>query len=144
MSLSQEMLIIILEQCQHTEDGFENWNLPQEEETWSCWFCTMMGLISGTPKRLAFTPRYIRQFSAEKCSRYTIFWIITYGLNTLLDSDMGADSDLDPKSDGYIVQCRTCSHCTDSDSDSDPYSLFPISSQDRNRSPAKCLSHKPL
>ena len=29
---------------------------------------------------------------------------------------------MDSKPDGYIVQCRTCSHCTDSESD--PYFLF--------------------
>ena len=32
------------------------------------------------------------------------------------------DSDLDSTPDGYIVLCRTWSHCTDSDWD--PYSLF--------------------
>ena len=37
-------------------------------------------------------------------------------------TDSGADSDSDSKLDGYIVLCRTRSHCTDSDSD--PYSLF--------------------
>ena len=40
----------------------------------------------------------------------------SYGLVTLPDSNS------DSKLDGYIVLCRTCSHCTDSDSD--PYSLF--------------------
>ena len=33
----------------------------------------------------------------------------------------GTDSNSDSKPDGYIVLCRICSHCTDSD----PYSLFP-------------------
>ena len=34
----------------------------------------------------------------------------------------GTDWHSDPTLDGYIVLCRTCSHCTDSDSD--PFSLF--------------------
>ena len=42
-------------------------------------------------------------------------------LNTLPETgwatDSGTDSGLDLKPDGYIVLCRTCSHCTDSDSD---------------------------
>ena len=48
-----------------------------------------------------------------------------YGSFTLRSTDsgtMGTDSDSDFKPDDYIVLCRTCSHCTDSDSD--PYSLF--------------------
>ena len=31
------------------------------------------------------------------------------------------DTDLDSKPDGYIVLCRTCSHCTDSDSNPTSY-----------------------
>ena len=38
------------------------------------------------------------------------------GLNTLLDSNMGTDLGSDSKPDGCIALCRTCSHCTDSDS----------------------------
>ena len=45
-----------------------------------------------------------------------------YGSFTLLEMDSGTDSDSDSKSDGYIALCRTCSHCTDLDSD--PYSLL--------------------
>ena len=44
-----------------------------------------------------------------------------HGLFTLPDTDSGSDSDLDSKSDGYIVICRIWSHCTDLYSD--PYSL---------------------
>ena len=44
------------------------------------------------------------------------------GSFTLTETDSDTDSDLDSKPNGYIVLCRTCSHCTDSDSD--PYSLF--------------------
>ena len=53
------------------------------------------------------------------------------GLFTLTETDSGTDSDLDSKPSGYIVLCRTCSHCTDSDLD--PYSLF---LQDWNLSPS--------
>ena len=44
------------------------------------------------------------------------------GSFTLNETDSGTDPDSDSKPDGYIVLCRTCSHCTDSDMD--PYSLF--------------------
>ena len=37
-------------------------------------------------------------------------------------NDTGTDWDSDSKPDSYIVQCRICSHCTDSGSD--PCSLF--------------------
>ena len=37
----------------------------------------------------------------------------SYGLIRLPDSDTGTDSDSDSKPDGYIVLCRTYSHCTD-------------------------------
>ena len=38
-----------------------------------------------------------------------------YGLFTLPETDSGTDSD--SESNGYIVLCRTCSHCTDLYSD---------------------------
>ena len=44
--------------------------------------------------------------------------IARHGSFTLPETDSGTDSD----SDCYIVLCRTCSHCTDSDLD--PYFLF--------------------
>ena len=50
----------------------------------------------------------------------------SYGLSTLPEKDSGTNADSDSKPDGYIVLCRTCSHCTDLDSD--PYlDLNPIS-----------------
>ena len=39
------------------------------------------------------------------------------GLFTLVEMDLGTDSDLDSKPNGYIVLCRICLHFTDSDSD---------------------------
>ena len=45
-----------------------------------------------------------------------------YGSFTLPQTDSVMDSDSDSKPNGYIVLRRTCSHCTDSDSD--PYYLF--------------------
>ena len=44
------------------------------------------------------------------------------GSLTLQETDSGTDPYSDSKLDGYIVLCRTCSHCTDSDFDA--YSLF--------------------
>ena len=48
------------------------------------------------------------------------------GLFTFQVTDSGTDSDSDSKPDNYIVLCRTCSHCTDSDPylDLDPKSLL--------------------
>ena len=46
----------------------------------------------------------------------------TLCLKHIAELDTGMDSGQDSKPDGYIVICRTCSHCTHSDSD--PYSLF--------------------
>ena len=46
------------------------------------------------------------------------FHIIINGLFTLPDTDSGTDSDSDSKPDGYMVRCKICSHCTDSNSDS--------------------------
>ena len=48
---------------------------------------------------------------------------LRYGSFTLLEMDSDTDSDSDYKPNGYTALCRTCSHCTDSDSD--PYSLLP-------------------
>ena len=53
------------------------------------------------------------------------------GLFSLPNTDSGTSSDSDYKPHGYIVLCRTCSHCTDSDSDSNLDSdlqllLYPI------------------
>ena len=39
-----------------------------------------------------------------------------------METDSGKDLDSDSKHNGYIVLCRSCSHCTDSDSD--PNFLF--------------------
>ena len=47
----------------------------------------------------------------------------TFGSGENPGSTTGTDSDSDSKPDGYIVLCRTCSQCTDSDLD--PNSLFP-------------------
>ena len=57
----------------------------------------------------------------EKSGNFVIpeKWEPCYGLFTLPDTDSGTDSDSDSEHDGYIVLCRTCSHCMDSDSD--PY-----------------------
>ena len=44
-----------------------------------------------------------------------------YGSFTLTETDSDTESDSDSKLDGYIVLCRTCSHCTDSDADNTPY-----------------------
>ena len=51
-----------------------------------------------------------------KCSK------MCRGSFALTDTDSGTDSDSDSKPNGYIVLCRTCSGCIDSDSDR--YSLF--------------------
>ena len=48
--------------------------------------------------------------------------IVTNGSFTLPETDSGMDSDSDSKPNGYIVLCKTCSHCTDSDLG--PYSPF--------------------
>ena len=45
---------------------------------------------------------------------------VAFGLITLPDSATGTDSDSDSESDGYIVLCRTCSHCTDYNLDPSP------------------------
>ena len=65
----------------------------------------------------------------KECSHVTIFSLIfkslisvRYGLFPLLDSDSDSESHSDSKPYGYIVLCKTCFHCTDSDSD--PYFLF--------------------
>ena len=42
----------------------------------------------------------------------------------LVQMDSGKTSDLDSKPDVYIVLCRTCLHCTDSDSDPCSLSLY--------------------
>ena len=52
---------------------------------------------------------------------FTSFLSVTYGLFTLPETDSGTDLDSGSKPHCYIVQCRTCSHCTDSDLDSAPY-----------------------
>ena len=57
---------------------------------------------------------------------------VSYGSFTLTETDSGTDSDLDSKPDGYIVLCRTCSHCTDSDSDL--YFYFCIGQESRSKS----------
>ena len=44
--------------------------------------------------------------------------------SSLLDSDSDLESDLDSKPYDYIVLCRTCFHCTDSDSDLGPFSKW--------------------
>ena len=56
--------------------------------------------------------------------RFVHFFLNTesYILFTLTETDSDTDSDSHSKPNGHIVLCRTCSHCTDSDSD--PYSLF--------------------
>ena len=46
------------------------------------------------------------------------FHIIINSLFTLPDTDSDTDSDSDSKPDGYMVRCKICSHCTDSNSDS--------------------------
>ena len=44
-------------------------------------------------------------------------------LFTLTETDSGTDSDSDSKPNGYIVLCRTCSDCTDSDSLLSPFTM---------------------
>ena len=65
---------------------------------------------------------------------------------TVTDSDLDTDLDLESKPNAYIVLCRTCSHCTDLNSDT--YSLFlyrtgiPSPNPYQYPSPAMQLSHK--
>ena len=47
------------------------------------------------------------------------YFIPDYGLFILPDTGFGTDSNLDSKPDDYIVLCRICSHCINSDLD--PY-----------------------
>ena len=56
------------------------------------------------------------------------------GLFTLPNTNSDTNSDSDSKSNGYIVLCRTGSHCMDSDSDAHPDShrqslLYPFMGQ---------------
>ena len=65
---------------------------------------------------------YICIASAEiaECKYAKTVQVIGFGvIFTLRDTDSNTDSDSDSKPDGYIVLNRNCSHCTDSDSDSD-------------------------
>ena len=59
-----------------------------------------------------------------------LLYVICNDLFTLSDTDGGTKVNSDFKPDGYIVPCKTCLHCTDTDldpsPDSDPQSLLPI------------------
>ena len=44
---------------------------------------------------------------------------LDFGLFTSPDTDSATNLGSDSKPDGYILQCRNCSHCTGADSDSD-------------------------
>ena len=71
---------------------------------------------------------YLRSvlFALITAKSRVVFTVMVYrifpGSFTLMEMDLSVNLDSDFKLDGYIVLCRTCPHCTDSDLD--PYTLF--------------------
>ena len=63
---------------------------------------------------------YKSKSSSGYISTYSGACWFCISLFTLPDTDSGTDSDSDSKLDGYIVLYRTCSHCTDLNSDAYP------------------------
>ena len=58
-----------------------------------------------------------RHFALYLTQKVTGIQCYSYGICSLLNTESGTNWDSDSKPDGYIVLCRTCSHCTGSDSD---------------------------
>ena len=72
---------------------------------------------------------------------FAVIYFITNvynGLFTLTETDSGTESDSDSKPDGYIVLCRTCTHCTDLNLDPTPY--FCIEQESESESVPESIS----
>ena len=82
-----------------------------------------------TPKQTATATSSTHPTGMHSCYPFffpdticTIFSRNPYRSFRLTETDSGTHPDSDSNPDGYIVTCRTCLHCTDSESDS--YSPF--------------------
>ena len=97
-----------------------------DQHTYCLWLETNMGNripvlhVSRAMQHLTLLQYWVHHTMCHQVERLSL--VTPMGSFTLLETDSGTDSDSYSKPDGYIVLCRTCSHCTDVDSD--PHSLY--------------------